>query len=280
LDASLSTHLAAQTIDNVPDVKSSPQATPLVEIAEDAELFHTPDGNENWAVVEITSTGWRVIADSPVRFRRARGMLALPYPVAGGTISDLRPFVNVGADAADANKQAHSKDNDFILLCAWLVQALRPTGPYSVGVLHGEQGSTKSTTQRVLRSLAEGGLGFEPGAFLLAYTENRGSANELVLETSAVAPVLIAFIQEEQAWHDAATELLEALNRRVSEKTQKQREWPKNGSVLSNKLRRLDYDAGVNVTNWGERDGQWFALSDMGCGMPASEIEFVDEEIH
>jgi hypothetical protein len=39
-----------------------------------------------------------------------------------------------------------------------------------------------------------------------------------------------------------------------------------------------DYDAAVNVTGWGERDGQWFALTDTGCGVPASEIEFVDEE--
>jgi ribosomal protein S16 len=470
IDGNLSTQLAGE----IDAVLSPSQATSLVEFAQDAELFHTPDGdafvtypvgnhketspvkvkafrrwlmgryykqtgtaanaqavqdalgvleskaifggpqisvytrvaeydgkiyidlcNEKWEVVEITSTGWRVVADPPVRFRRARGMLALPYPVAGGSISELRPFVNVAADGADADIQDNSKDRDFILMCAWLVQSLRPTGPYPVGVLHGEQGSAKSTTQRVLRSLidpnvsplrseprsehelmiaatngwcvaldnlsnlplwlsdalcrlstgggfsarelysdsdevlfdaqrpvllngieelatrgdlmdravmaylpnipenkrrlekefwaefesarprilgalydavsaalknlpntklrhlprmadfalwvaaAEQQFGFAPGAFLSAYTENRGSANEMILESSAIAAVLIAFIQEVQTWQDTATKLLESLNSRVSEKTQKQREWPKNGSALSNKLRRL-----------------------------------------
>lgn len=42
--------------------------------------------------------------------------------------------------------------------------------------------------------------------------------------------------------------------------------------------RNRDYDAAVNVTGWGARDGQWFALTDTGGGVPASEIEFVDEE--
>ncbi|HTE19408.1 MAG TPA: hypothetical protein VK689_13620, partial [Armatimonadota bacterium] len=63
-------------------------------------------------------------------------------PERGGSIEDLRSFVN--AEAAE-----------FPLLVAWLVAGLRPTGPYPPLELRGEQGSAKSTTARVLRSLID-----------------------------------------------------------------------------------------------------------------------------
>src|SRR5262249_35274143 len=82
-----------------------------------------------------------VVSDPPVRFRRPKGMLALPRPGDGGSIAELRDFLNVGTD------------QDFLLLVAWLVAALRPSGPYPVLCLHGEQGTAKSTTARLLRDL-------------------------------------------------------------------------------------------------------------------------------
>lgn len=99
--------------------------------------------NSHWEAVAITPDGWQVVQDPPVRFRRSRGMLALSLPVRGGTIAQLRPFVNVAGD------------EDFILLISWLLAAFRPRGPYPVLVLSGEQGSSKSTTARVLRRLID-----------------------------------------------------------------------------------------------------------------------------
>jgi hypothetical protein len=46
-------------------------------------------------------------------------------------------------------------DDDWPLLVAWLVAALRPRGPFPVLPLAGEQGSAKSTTERVLRELVD-----------------------------------------------------------------------------------------------------------------------------
>jgi hypothetical protein len=98
--------------------------------------------DERWGAVVITPEGWNVSASPPVRFRRPRGMLPLPVPKRGGSLADLRPFLNV-------------RDEDWPLAVAWLVQALRDLGPYPILCLHGEQGSAKSTTARVLRSLID-----------------------------------------------------------------------------------------------------------------------------
>ena len=99
--------------------------------------------DDDWNAYVIDRTGWRTTDKPPVRFRRPKAMIGLPKPVRGGNVSELRRFVNVAADA------------DWYLLIAWLVQAMRPTGPYPVLALHGEQGSAKSTTARVCRSLID-----------------------------------------------------------------------------------------------------------------------------
>ena len=100
-------------------------------------------GDEMWRAVEIDATGWRVIDNPPVRFRRAAGMQPLPMPVPGGSVDTLRSFLNVQSDA------------DFVLVVAWALACLRDRGPYPVIVLAGEQGSAKSTFSSILRSLLD-----------------------------------------------------------------------------------------------------------------------------
>src|SRR5262249_46056133 len=98
--------------------------------------------DDAWCAVEIDAGGWRVVGAPPVRFRRAKGMLPLPAPEPGGSVADLRALVNVS-------------DEDWPLLLAWLVAALRPSGPFPVLKLLGEQGSAKTTLARVLRALVD-----------------------------------------------------------------------------------------------------------------------------
>ncbi len=100
-------------------------------------------GARDWRAIEITENAWRVVAEPPVRFWRSASMLALPEPVAGGDLLELRSFMNV------------SDDDAWHLLVGWLVMAFSPTGPYPVAVLHGEQGSAKSTAEKMLRSLID-----------------------------------------------------------------------------------------------------------------------------
>ena len=100
-------------------------------------------GDEAWRAIEITTTGWRVVENPPVRFRRPAGMQPLPVPVQGGSVEVLRSFLNV------------QSDTDFVLVVAWALAVLRNRGPYPVIVLSGEQGSAKSTFSAILRSLLD-----------------------------------------------------------------------------------------------------------------------------
>ncbi|HYT89196.1 MAG TPA: hypothetical protein VEL76_10845 [Gemmataceae bacterium] len=112
--------------------------------AQDNGKVYIDLADREWRVVEVDAGGWRIVNDSPIHFRRPRGMLALPEPRKGGTLDELRPFLNL-----DPEKE------DWVLVVGWLVQAIHPTGPYPVLNLHGEQGSAKSTISRVLRELID-----------------------------------------------------------------------------------------------------------------------------
>lgn len=106
-------------------------------------------------VIEIDARGWRLASDVPVRFLRPAGMQPLPMPQNDGEIDFFRQFVNV------------DNDNDFQVIVAFLLGALRPTGPFAHLELLGEQGSAKSTTARIIRSLIDPNhspLKAEPGS--------------------------------------------------------------------------------------------------------------------
>jgi hypothetical protein len=96
--------------------------------------------DHSWGAIEASASGWRVVDTPEVRFRREPGMIALPTPVRGGGIDMLRPFLNVRSD------------DDFRLVVAWALAALRHRGPYPVLVLSGEHGTAKTTFMVVIRS--------------------------------------------------------------------------------------------------------------------------------
>jgi hypothetical protein len=109
-----------------------------------------PDGtvyldlaNARREVVEVTTAGWRVLINSPVKFLRPRGLLSLPTPVNGGNLLELKPFLNLPGD------------DEWTLVVGWLIGTLRPSGPYALLILNGEQGSAKSTMASVLRRLVD-----------------------------------------------------------------------------------------------------------------------------
>lgn len=115
-----------------------------LRLAEHRGVIYLDLGDPQWTVIEISATGWRIVPDPPVRFRRSAGTAALPHPEPGGSVEELRRFLNLGSE------------ENWQLIIGWLLGALSPAGrPYPVLALHGEQGSSKSTIARILRALID-----------------------------------------------------------------------------------------------------------------------------
>jgi phage/plasmid primase-like uncharacterized protein len=94
-------------------------------------------------VVEITANGWSVVDGAPVSFHRHPASLELPEPVKGGSIDELKKFINV------------TDPDEFVLVVAYLLAALRPSGPYPVLCINGENGSAKSTLLSIIKALID-----------------------------------------------------------------------------------------------------------------------------
>lgn len=102
--------------------------------------------DEQWQAIHVTPQGWRVVNESPVYFTRTPSMRPLPMPVPIGLTHG-----DVGLLWQHTNIPAHSR----VMVLTWLLDCFRPDTPFPVLELVGEQGSAKSTTQSVLRSLVD-----------------------------------------------------------------------------------------------------------------------------
>jgi hypothetical protein len=124
-------------------IHDGPEREVAVRVAEHGGAIYLDLADERWRAVRVTPDGWAVVADPPVKFVRKRGMLALPEPVPGGRLDDLRPLTNLPDDDA------------WRLFVAWLVAALRPGFPFPILAVNGEHGSAKSTLCKMARALID-----------------------------------------------------------------------------------------------------------------------------
>jgi hypothetical protein len=111
-------------------------------LGEDALSGYLDLGDSSGKAVKICASGWTIVDRPNAHFKRPHGLLPLPVPSHDGSIELLRPFVNL--DTAD-----------FSLLVGWMAAALQPVGPYPILVIHGEQGTAKSTLAKVVRQLID-----------------------------------------------------------------------------------------------------------------------------
>ncbi len=90
-------------------------------------------GRVDGEVIEVTADGWTIRPEPPVLFRRSALTGEMPYPIEGGSIDDLREFVQVD-------------DDGFELLVGLLVSAVAGDHPRPGALFVGEQGTGKTTT--------------------------------------------------------------------------------------------------------------------------------------
>jgi hypothetical protein len=114
-----------------------------IRVARHKKRVYYDLGDGDGRIVEITADGWRIVDNSPIRFVRRKGMLPLPVPQRGAKLKPLRRLLNL-----------QSRRN-WLLTVGWLLNAVRPEGPFLVLVVNGEQGSAKTTLCRMLRRLID-----------------------------------------------------------------------------------------------------------------------------
>lgn len=111
---------------------------------DDVYLDIADNSNYCWKITKDEIT--KVTHPSGFKFLRGAGMLPLVHPNLDTPASELPKLLShyIEADAAT-----------LALICAWLVGALRPNGPYPVLTVSGEQGSGKSSLLRLLRRIID-----------------------------------------------------------------------------------------------------------------------------
>ncbi len=93
--------------------------------------------------IKISESGYKLVQDTPILFRRYSHQLSQPVPVSGVDLMDYLKFFNV------------KNESDGILLLCWALSCFIPDIPHPALYLHGIQGSAKSTCQRMLKRLID-----------------------------------------------------------------------------------------------------------------------------
>lgn len=101
------------------------------------------DLGDNKHVIKVNSNGWKIQTHAPVYFHRYAHQKKQVVPAQGGSLSDFLTFTNV------ANPQQE------LLLLTYLVVCLIPDIPRAMLLVHGDQGSAKSTLMKFIRSLID-----------------------------------------------------------------------------------------------------------------------------
>jgi hypothetical protein len=123
----------------------------FVRVGESDGNIYLDLGNSDWQAVQIGPKGWNVLDEPPVKFRRSLGIADLPLPVKGGDLKEIFNFLNV-------------RPQHEILFLTWMTFCYRPKGPFPILAISGVQGSGKSSTTKVLRSLIDPSIAALTGA--------------------------------------------------------------------------------------------------------------------
>ena len=114
-----------------------------LRVAAGAACVYLDMADEANRVIEIAGGTWRIVAESPLMFRRTELTTAMPDPEPGGDIAQLWTHVNVS-------------EADRPLLLAVMVDALiNPDTPKPVTGFMAEHGTAKSTCTRRLVALVD-----------------------------------------------------------------------------------------------------------------------------
>ncbi|HEX6294784.1 MAG TPA: hypothetical protein VFZ46_06475 [Nitrososphaeraceae archaeon] len=109
--------------------------------------------NSNWSAVKITSQGWSIEKTPPILFRRYSNQLPQAIPVNKLENNDNKNEINV-LDKFVNLLNIKDNDNKLLLKC-YIISLFIPGIAKPILMLHGEQGSAKSTLQELIKMLVD-----------------------------------------------------------------------------------------------------------------------------
>jgi hypothetical protein len=125
-------------------------------------------GDKSGQAVRITSAGWQVVTNPPVKFIRYGHMLPLPVPLRNGDYRKLLKSLNL-----------KTKDDELLVLTWPLVAAISSIS-HAPLIFHGAPGACKSGSISALRGL------LDPSAPMHTYVQKNVDDAALYIEQNAI----------------------------------------------------------------------------------------------
>ena len=122
-------------------VRKAEKRSVHVRLADHEGRIYIDLADESWQAIEVSRDGWRSVSDAPVRFIRGASA-PLPMPIDGGRVEDFKDLCQFD-------------DDTWILILAFLLQALKPEKGYPILLLHGGPEAGKSTITRAFKQLVD-----------------------------------------------------------------------------------------------------------------------------
>jgi hypothetical protein len=165
----------------------------------------------------------------------------IPSLLARGDLADRAVAITLPAIPDDRRKPEAEVWRDFEAarpgLLAMLLDGL-VCAAARLPNLHIERLPRMADFARLATAMAPA-FGWTEAEMLAALEENRAAAVAGVIESDGIAVAVQALIEEKGRWEGTASELLGMINDRTPTDRQRQRDWPKDATRLSQKLRRV-----------------------------------------
>ena len=99
--------------------------------------------DSDWRAVRVDENGWQIVNNPPILFRRYPHMYPQVEPKGSCDIREIFKFINV------------ENEEMQLLLMVWIVSCFIKGFPHTAPIIHGQQGSAKTTASEILKAIID-----------------------------------------------------------------------------------------------------------------------------